>query len=279
MDDSEKGFAISSEQIEGFISSRRLTKISARAYRGLLKAFRSYVGAGSDVPLSFMVEPFLLFSRQCRPKKDSTIRTQKSILNAFILWIEDCSRVTLFSSYDEEEDAAITPRSWHVLEPSELKTMLASRKLAIRDERTLRNRAILVVAITTGISLPEIAELNIGNLLCDGSRWWLQLANGNLQRIPPVAGKAIEDYLTTRPDPQPEEVLFEAYSPKGGRLNGPYIRKVVDDILKDYDLTYSKLFGRGSEYVVAIHIGHLDETQKAEIAREVLTLRFACLEL
>ena len=277
MEDSGGVFVIASAAIEEFISSRRLSKCSARAYRGLLSSFRSYVGPACDAPLSLMVEPFLLSSRQSRPKKDSTIRTQRSILNAFVQWLEDCRRVSLHSSYDEEQNAVIKPRPKHYLEPAELKTILESRKLSSRDESALRNRAILATALSTGITPQEIADLDVGDLLCDGSRWWLSLKSGCLQQIPLVAGRAIGDYLAMRPATRPGDALFETQSPRGQRLNGPYIRKVADGILKDYDTAYSLLFGRGSEYVVAVHIGHLDELQKAEIARHVLALRFGIL--
>ena len=92
----------------------------------------------------------------------------------------------------------------------------------------LRDRAILIIAIYTGLRRSDIANLRLNNIDWEGDRIKIvQGKTGNPVALPlrPVVGNAIYDYIT-KERPQSDSPYIFLHSQKGTKLSSTFFSKM-----------------------------------------------------
>jgi site-specific recombinase XerD len=134
------------------------------------------------------------------------------------------------------------------LRPEQVKTILKECSLDTTPEG-LRNKALIMLLVTTGLRTIEIERANIKDIQQSGSQKLLYIQGKGREGkdefvvINDDTLLCLKDYLSTRPEIEENEPLFISLSDRnrGGRLTTRSIRRIIKTIFKSVGLDSDKL--------------------------------------
>lgn len=203
--------------IDKFIASRHCSPNSARTYRNSLRQMLKFFALNSITePTTADVDSFINTLRAGK-KSDSTRRLYLSVAKLFFSFLEknriyrdvaaDCAPLKLRKSSTHKKKA-LTDKQAKAL----LTAIKGNNLIALRD------RAIIALALQTGLRTCEISRASVGDFKDAGDYWTLGvIGKGRLQaddtvKVAPQVAKLILDYLNLRGKVADDEPLFVSTS-------------------------------------------------------------------
>lgn len=214
-----------SEAIEGFLYSKAVTSSphTISDYRNTLRQWLEYI---DDQPVNMVtsndVHRFLYFLKVERKLKPKTVRNAHTGISAFYTWaeqelgIEHVIRGKVAApKANQPEIVPLSKRDVRDLLMAMDRTDVweTGRRRPARSQRPtrLRDKAIVLVLLDTGIRAQELCDLRIEDVDLQAGAVQVRAGKGDKGRtvyLGHVAKEALWRYLSKRPDKRSDEPLF-----------------------------------------------------------------------
>ena len=252
--------------IEGFIASRHCAKTTAKTYRnGIRQMLKFFAAKAITAPTTGDVDGFINKLRADKPKKsDATIRLYSATLKLFFAYLDkqgiyrnvaaDCEPLRLKKAKTHKKSSLTNAQAQKLL-------------AAVKGDSviSLRDKAIVALALQTGLRTCEISRANVGNFNDCGSYWTLDVigkgsstADATVKVAPQVA-ELINEYLDARGSRALDEPLFKSASNNktwqgnsyGTRLSEQSVGKLIAKYMKVAGIKNSKTSAHSTRHYTA----------------------------
>lgn len=250
--------------IDEFIKSRKASANTNRTYRNSLNQLMKYFSAKKiTAPTTADVDNFINDLRGAK-KSASTLRLYSTVTKLFFQWL---NRRGLYR--DVASDAAplkirkATTHKKSALSDEQAKKLLGAVKGDSLIER--RDRAIIALALQTGVRTCEISRANRGDLYQEGDDWFLDVqGKGRVEkdstvRVASAVAELVLKYLDLRGVVGDDEPLFASTSRNanwqknsyGVRLSEQSIGKMIKRYMKSVDIDDRKITAHSTRHFAA----------------------------
>lgn len=250
--------------IDEFIKSRKASANTNRTYRNSLNQLMKYFSAKKiTAPTTADVDNFINDLRGAK-KSASTLRLYSTVTKLFFQWL---NRRGLYR--DVASDAAplkirkATTHKKSALSDEQAKKLLGAVKGDSLIER--RDRAIIALALQTGVRTCEISRANRGDLYQEGDDWFLDVqGKGRVEkdstvRVASAVAELVQKYLDLRGVVGDDEPLFASTSRNanwqknsyGVRLSEQSIGKMIKRYMKSVDIDDRKITAHSTRHFAA----------------------------
>lgn len=225
--------------IEGFIASRKCSPNTAKTYRNAIcQLLKFFAVAKVTAPTTGDCDRFLSGLRANR-KSDSTIRLYSAALKLYFKYLEKHGIYTDVAS----EMTPLKMRKSQAHKKASLSNEQAQKLLAaVKGDSliALRDRAIIALALSTGLRTCEISRANRGDLQNCGDYWTLDVqSKGSLTKdetvkVSPVVAEMILRYLEGRGVVADDEPLFTSTSNNRSKFGVRYSEQSIGKMIARY---------------------------------------------
>lgn len=232
--------------IEEFIASRHCTENTAKTYRNALRQLLKHFAANKiSTPTTADIDGFINELRGAK-KSDSTLRLYDTVTSLYFSFLGKRGYYP-----DVASDAAplkLRKASTHKKKSLSLEQAQKLLSAVQGDSLTARrDRAIIALALQTGVRTCEISRADVGDLSDDGcgGYFWSVQGKGRIQkdaqvRVAPAVRALIDFYLDLRGKVADDEPLFVSTSHNvswkvnsyGVRLSEQSIGKMIKRVMK-----------------------------------------------
>ena len=250
--------------IDEFIKSRKASANTNRTYRNSLNQLVKFFSAKKiTAPTTADVDNFINDLRGAK-KSASTLRLYSTVTKLFFQWL---NRRGLYR--DIATDAAplkirkATTHKKSALSDEQAKKLLGAVKGDSLIER--RDRAIVALALQTGVRTCEISRANRGDLYQEGDDWFLDVqGKGRVEkdstvRVASAVAELVQKYLDLRGVVGNDEPLFASTSRNanwqknsyGVRLSEQSIGKMIKRYMKSVGIDDRKITAHSTRHFAA----------------------------
>ncbi len=250
--------------IDAFIASRHSSPNTAKTYRNSIRQLLKYFTAnGITAPTTADVDNFINTLRADK-KSDSTLRLYTTITKLFFTYLD---KQGVYK--DIAADVAPLKLRKSITHKKKSLTDAQAKKLLARVEGddiiSLRNKAIIALALTTGLRTCEISRANVGDFKDCGEFWTLDVigkghvtADATVKVAEPVA-EMIQAYLEKRGDVADDEPLFTSTSRNinwqankyGVRYSEQSVGKMIKATMKAAGIVDKKITAHSTRHYAA----------------------------
>lgn len=251
--------------IEGFIASRHCAKTTAKTYRnGIRQMLKFFAAKAITAPTTGDVDDFINKLRADK-KSDATIRLYSATLKLFFAYLDkqgiyrnvaaDCEPLRLKKAKTHKKSSLTNAQAQKLL-------------AAVKGDSVIdfRDKAIVALALQTGLRTCEISRANVGNFNDCGSYWTLDIigkgsttADATVKVALPVA-EMINEYLDARGSRADDEPLFKSASNNktwqgnsyGTRLSEQSVGKLIAKYMKVAGVKSSKITAHSTRHYSAV---------------------------
>ena len=260
-----------SSVIDEFISSRHASENTNRTYRNALKQLVKYFAANNITqPAESDIDSFVNTLKAAK-KSAATIRLYVTVCKSFFAFT---ARKGFYPDVAADVTLKLRKSNTHAkraLTDAQAKALLASVKGDNLQAR--RNRAIIALALVTGVRTVEISRANRGNLREDGVGGYFLAVQGKGRltadaevRVPPAVARLIDEYLSLRGEVEDSEPLFTSASRNvawtkptkkrkansyGNRLSEQSIGKLIKRQMKSVGIDDKKITAHSCRHFAA----------------------------
>ena len=252
----------STSTIEEFIASRHCSPNTAKTYRNSLRQMLKFFAAkGISTPTTVDVDEFVNDLRGAR-KSDSTLRLYDTVTRMYFSFL---GKRGIYP--DVAADAAtLKLRKASTHKKKSLSLEQAQKLLAaIKGDSLIarRDRAIVALALQTGVRTCEISRADFGDLSDDGcgGYFWSVQGKGRIQkdaqvRVAPAVRALIDSYLDLRGKTEKDEPLFTSTSRNVGwdknkygvRLSEQSIGKMIKRVMKNVGINDRRITAHSTRH-------------------------------
>lgn len=218
----------SDSTIAEFIASRHCSENTSKTYRNSIRQLlKFFVAKKVTEPRTADVDNFINGLRAAK-KSDSTIRLYATTTKLFFAFLAkrgiysdvaaDCEPLRLRKSITHKKQALTNAQARALLNSVKGDSLVARR-----------DRAIVALALQTGVRCCEISRLNVGNLRDDGCGGYFAAVIGkghvtpdDIIRVAPAVRELIDSYLACRGDATADAPLFISTSRNTGWQKNRY---------------------------------------------------------
>lgn len=250
--------------IDEFIKSRKASANTNRTYRNSLNQLMKFFATKKITePTTVDVDNFINDLRGAK-KSASTLRLYSTVTKLFFQWL---NRRGLYR--DIATDAAplkirkATTHKKSALSDEQAKKLLGAVKGDSLIER--RDRAIIALALQTGVRTCEISRANRGDLYQEGDDWFLDVqGKGRVEkdstvRVASAVAELVQKYLDLRGVVGDDEPLFASTSRNanwqknsyGVRLSEQSIGKMIKRYMKSVGIDDRKITAHSTRHFAA----------------------------
>lgn len=250
--------------IDEFIKSRKASANTNRTYRNSLNQLVKFFSAKKiTAPTTADVDNFINDLRGAK-KSASTLRLYSTVTKLFFQWL---NRRGLYR--DIATDAAplkirkATTHKKSALSDEQAKKLLGAVKGDSLIER--RDRAIIALALQTGVRTCEISRANRGDLYQEGDDWFLDVqGKGRVEkdstvRVASAVAELVQKYLDLRGVVGNDEPLFASTSRNanwqknsyGVRLSEQSIGKMIKRYMKSVGIDDRRITAHSTRHFAA----------------------------
>jgi site-specific recombinase XerD len=234
------------ELVNEYLNSLDVLPVTKNNYEKALKKFFLYV---QDQGLKSIIRQDIIAYKNYMKEKNlsaCTISTYLSIIRNFYNFLQSemfcfnvCENIKLNITHVNRKDSLTIDQAKNLLKHIN----------TFSTQEGIRNKALIMLLITTGLRTIEIERANIKDIQQSGSQKLLYIQGKGRKGkdefvvINNTVFKALNDYLDTRQPINKEDPLFISLSDrnKGGRLTTRSIRRIVKSIFKSVGLDSDKL--------------------------------------
>lgn len=251
--------------IEGFIASRHCSENTAKTYRNSIRQLLKFFASKAiTAPTTGDVDDFINKLRADK-KSDATIRVYSATLKLFFAYLD---KQGIYRNVAADiEPLRLKKAKTH--KKSSLTNAQAQKLLAaVKGDSVIsfRDKAIVALALQTGLRTCEISRANVGNFNDCGSYWTLDIigkgsttADATVKVALPVA-EMINEYLDARGSRADDEPLFKSASNNkhwqgnsyGTRLSEQSIGKLITKHMKVAGIKNSKTSAHSTRHYSAV---------------------------
>ena len=250
--------------IDEFISSRHASENTNRTYRNALKQLVKYFAANNITqPAESDIDSFVNTLKAAK-KSAATIRLYVTVCKSFFAFT---ARKGFYPDVAADVTLKLRKSNTHAkraLTAAQAKALLASVKGDNLQAR--RNRAIIALALVTGVRTVEISRANRGNLREDGVGGYFLAVTGKGRltadsevRVPPAVAKLIDEYLSLRGEVEDSEPLFTSASRNanwdknryGNRLSEQSVGKMIKRQMKSVGIDDKRITAHSTRHFCA----------------------------
>lgn len=252
--------------IEGFIASRHCSENTAKTYRNSIRQLLKFFASKAiTAPTTADVDSFVNGLRAAK-KSDSTIRLYSATLKLFFAYLD---KQGIYRNVAADiEPLRLKKAKTH--KKSSLTNAQAQKLLAaVKGDSVIdfRDKAIVALALQTGLRTCEISRANVDNFNDCGSYWTLDVigkgsttADATVKVAPQVA-ELINEYLDARGSRADAEPLFKSASNNKTWQGNSYGTRLSEQSVGKLIARYMKLAGVKSSKITAHSTRHYSAVQ------------------
>lgn len=247
--------------IEGFIASRHCGENTSRTYKNGIRQMLKYFAANKiTAPATADVDNFINKLRT-EKKSDSTLRLYFAITKLFFSYL---AKRGIYRDVAADCEPLRRLKKAKTHKKSSLKNEQAQKLLAAVKGDSLivyRDKAIVALALQTGLRVCEISRANVENFNDCGSYWTLDIiGKGSLTadatvKVAPQVAELINNYLAKRGLVADDAPLFASTSNNnskyGNRLSAQSVGKLIAFYMKLAGVKNSKTSAHSCRHYTA----------------------------
>ena len=251
--------------IDGFVASRHGSPNTAKTYRNCTRRLVKYFAANSiTAPTTADVDAYINSLRAAK-KSDSTLRLYDTVARMFFAYLE---RQNVYRNIASDAAPLKLRKSSTHKKKSLTDTQAKALLVAVKGETLTarRDRAIIALALCTGLRTCEISRANVGDLSDDGCGGYFMYVQGKGRiqkdaavRVAPAVRKLIDSYVDLRGNVADDEPLFISTSHNvkwtknqyGVRLSEQSIGKMIKAAMKSVGIDDKKITAHSTRHYAA----------------------------
>lgn len=250
--------------IDEFIASRHASENTNRTYRNALKQLVKYFAANNITqPAESDIDSFVN-TLKAQKKSAATLRLYVTTCKLFFSFL---ARRGYYANISADVTLKLRKSTTHAkksLTDTQAKALMAS---VMGDNlQARRDKAIIALALVTGVRTVEISRANVGNLREDGYGGYFLAVTGKGRltadsevRVPPAVAKLIDEYLSLRGEVEDSEPLFTSASRNanwdknryGNRLSEQSVGKMIKRQMKSVGIDDKKITAHSCRHFCA----------------------------
>lgn len=233
------------ELVNEYLNSLDVLPVTKNNYEKALKKFFLYI---QDQGLKSIIRQDIIAYKNSLKNKmtPGSIQVYMSAIRSFFSFLQAEGIAPNMTSGIKSKVSSGNKRDF--LRPEQVKTILKQCSLDQTPEG-LRNKAIIMLLVTTGLRTIEIERANIKDIQQSGSQKLLYIQGKGRKGkdefvvINNTVFKALNDYLDTRQPINKEDPLFISLSDRnqGGRLTTRSLSRIVKETFKQIGIDNEKL--------------------------------------
>ena len=249
--------------IDEFIASRHASENTNRTYRNALRQLVKYFAANNITqPAESDIDSFVN-TLKAQKKSAATLRLYVTTCKLFFSFL---ARRGYYANISADVTLKLRKSTTHAkraLTDAQAKALMAS--VTGDNLQARRDKAIIALALVTGVRTVEISRANVGNLREDGYGGYLDVqGKGHIQadqtvKIPPAVMKLIDEYLSLRGEVEDSEPLFTSASRNanwdknryGNRLSEQSVGKMIKRQMKSVGIDDKKITAHSCRHFCA----------------------------
>lgn len=262
------------DQIEAYIEVKGYSPNTRNSHRSILRDFNIWQMHRPSMTMSDKANEYGRFLRENCFRKPKTVDKQLGVVRRFCDWLRETGRVDAFRL---DEQLIGRPEMQSVPEPpigtDEVAKML--NVAAMRGgEIALRDSAMMLLAVTCGLTASEISSLNIGDINTFNSGDDMHYC-GEVVEIPRLAGLMLRWYTRDRTDMYGSSPLFTAEPDESAeRLTPKQVEARISSLLDVVGCSYEDAVPGDCQLRIAQSFKVLDESERRRAALSVQSMRY-----
>ena len=270
------------EKVDDYLSSFKIARRTRSSYRSIIRSFAVYL---DDHPRSAPSDAVRVFLKERKLKnpsiKDGTLVNYERTLSAFCRWMSEPASTERFDFHGALESGTCCFLPEPRVRDDDLRRFL--RYGAKRAGKTAqRDAAVLVLALTCGLNMEEIASVKCDDLLVDEDGMWLsvpQLGEAPIL-LPKIAAVAVGECLSAKDGTSEDEPLAAVMgSGKSSAMKPADMRKSISRSLASMDNDPGRVFHGDSQMTVAGMMKRLGLEDKRKLAAYATRLYYSHVEV
>ena len=244
--------------IDEFIASRHSSPNTAKTYRNACRQMLKFFAAkGIVAPMTADVDSFFNSLRAAK-KSVATLRLYSTVAKLYFAFLQ--KKGVYRDVAAEAEPLKLRKSSTHnkkALTPAQAKKLLS----AVKGDSLIarRDRAIIALALQTGVRCCEISRANVGNFQQDAGYWTLavtgkgRLTADEIVKVAEPVAALINAYLSLRGDVADDAPLFvsESRQNRGQRLSVQSVGKMIKARMKAVGIDDKKITAHSTRHFAA----------------------------
>lgn len=269
------------DEIEEFIAHKGLSAGSSKTQRSILLSFNKWNATNSSITLSRSAEAYENYLRSRTYLKSKSIEKQVGLVRSFCSWLASTRGV---SSFKLDEHLMGNPSFRAVPLPAISAGQIDQMcKVALsRGGKGIRNALMALLAITCGLTAPDIADLTRASIIATDPigaeyRIWLR---GFTVKLPPVASQMFWCYCREVSSwPYAYAPLFPSPSDPDKPMRTSEVRRCIGEALEQTGCKYEEVCHGDPQLAIAQHFKQLDADARHIAAAYVLSVYYANTEM
>lgn len=223
--------------IDEFIASRHSSPNTAKTYRNACRQMLKFFAAkGIVAPMTADVDSFFN-SLRAEKKSVATLRLYSTVAKLYFAFLQKKGVYRDIAA--DAEPLKLRKSSTHnkkALTPAQAKKLLS----AVKGDNLIarRDRAVIALALQTGVRTCEIARANVKDFQQDAGFWTLavqgkgRLTADEIVKVAEPVAALINDYLSLRVDVADDAPLFASTSRNNSKYGDRYSEQSVGKMIK-----------------------------------------------
>ncbi len=266
------------EKIDDYLDSITISKGTRGTYRSQLRTFVRWCGENGFHTIATgaaMYEHHIKREYEGKSSGRSILYT----VRGFARWVADAKADATFdfSKFDDLGQASLRARPR--LDKTDLSFICNTAPR--RGEAGRRDRTMLLLAVTAGLTPAEIASIMPEDLLVTADAAWLKVGDEDSPvKLAPIARDALLDYLAQRDYHDDGKPLIALSSDKNRRpMRADDVRKSIAKLLGYLEYRYDEVLNGDMRFVLASYAGRLDESSLRKVANLATSLYYSDMRL
>lgn len=268
------------DAIEAYLNSRDLAPSTRAGYRACLRSFLRWTREHNYFTIGTSSKYYESSLRKYSKLARSTIDYYTRIVRSFCKWYADNKNVDIYDMTTNFNNKGKFNAPSASITPNVLKFLCDAAK--VRGEAGLRSRAMLLMAVVCSLNPKQIASIKPGDAFLGYEGAYVKVCSidgmDTLEvELPGFVRDALADYLVERGSIDRNLPLVAVTTTKSNRqaMSAADVRKCLIKVLSFLEYDYCDVFNGDCERIIASYIGHLNSTEKQEVAAYVTRLYYS----
>lgn len=254
-----------------YIDTLTVSRSTRSSYRSILTAFLKWCREHRYYTLGTAVRYYEADLLRTGQVGEGTAKSYAYTVRSFVKWLSDSKKADLYNTFGTAASLCALPSPSLKIEDSDI--AFICRAAEVRGEAGLRDRALLLLAVTCGLSPFQLSRLMPDDVTFGDEGIWIRLLDEDGSGDVEVEGtqaarEALRDYLVSRGSVRQGLPLVAVTTSVSSRcaMCPDDVRRRLANMLRFLGYEYCDVFHGDLERTIATYFPRLDDAGKRQVA-------------